>query len=87
LKDEPTAFSSTNLSRDNELKKLRRMCVPEIFLLCHTVLHETQQYQDCLELASMIADEQQTLYKDFSSEELREFLSLLGKSAMAALAG
>jgi len=67
------------------MEELRRACIPQAFLSCHTVLHETQQYQACMELANLVADEGQALYKDFSAEELRGFLSLLHKSALAAL--
>jgi len=69
----------------NELQQLRRMCVPQAFLMCHTVLHETGQYHACLELANLIADEVQALYVDFATEELQGFLSLLHKSALAAV--
>lgn len=88
LKDESaTVFTSSNLRREHELQELRKICVPQIFIFCHTVLHETQQYQACLELAGMVADETQALYKDFSADELRAFLALLHKSSLAALAG
>jgi len=88
LKDESGILPSDTpsaVTRAREMEELRRASIPQVFLLSHTVLHETCQYQECMKLANLVADEGASLYKDFSAEELRGLLSLLAKSAMASV--
>lgn len=41
---------------------LRKLCLPMMCFLLHTVLHSTGQYQECLRLADMVASERHKLY-------------------------
>ena len=54
--------SSCSESRIDEMRSLRQSCLPDLALLLHTVLHSTQQYKRCLQLADVIASELHQLY-------------------------
>ncbi len=50
---------------------LRQLCLPLICFLLHTVLHTTQQYKQCLQLADIIASEQHQLYTVRTANETK----------------
>ena len=41
---------------------LRRLCLPTLCFLLHSILHSAEQYQECLQLADMVASERHKLY-------------------------
>ena len=49
--------------RQKQMGDLRKLCLPMLCVLLHTVLHTSGQYQDCLALADIIASEEYQLYK------------------------
>ncbi len=52
----------TDDARSHQMTLLRQLCLPLMCFLLHTVLHTTQQFQLCLQLADTIASEQHQLY-------------------------
>ena len=58
----PQPDAGVDEQRAHEMKLLRQLSLPPLCYLLHTVLHSTQQYQDCLHLAGVVASEQHTLY-------------------------
>ncbi|OXB72966.1 UNVERIFIED_CONTAM: hypothetical protein H355_006506 [Colinus virginianus] len=71
--------------RTHQMLLLRKLCLPTMCFLLHTVLHSTGQYQECLRLADMVASERHKLYVVFSKEELRKFLQKLRDSSLMLL--
>ncbi|XP_029453089.1 nuclear pore complex protein Nup107 [Rhinatrema bivittatum] len=71
--------------RTHQMILLRRLCLPLMCFLLHTVLHGTRQYQECLRLADMVSSERQKLYTVFSKEELRKLLQKLRESSLMLL--
>ncbi|XP_075713041.1 nuclear pore complex protein Nup107 isoform X2 [Rhinoderma darwinii] len=71
--------------RKHQMELLRSLCLPMMCFLLHTVLHNTEQYQDCLRLADVIASENQKLYKVFSKSELKKLLKKLRESSLMLL--
>ncbi|XP_048789551.1 nuclear pore complex protein Nup107 isoform X2 [Lagopus muta] len=71
--------------RTHQMILLRKLCLPMMCFLLHTVLHSTGQYQECLRLADMVASERHKLYTVFSKEELRKFLQKLRESSLMLL--
>uniref|UniRef100_A0A6I8N2M0 Nuclear pore complex protein n=1 Tax=Ornithorhynchus anatinus TaxID=9258 RepID=A0A6I8N2M0_ORNAN len=71
--------------RAHQMLLLRRLCLPMMGFLLHTVLHRTGQYQECLRLADMLASERHKLYLVFSKEELRRLLQKLRESSLMLL--
>lgn len=72
-------------SRTHQLQLLRQLCLPLICFLLHKVLHSTEQYKQCVQIADVIASEQYQLYKVFRKDELQKMLSLFRDTSLAAL--
>ncbi|XP_038045474.1 nuclear pore complex protein Nup107-like [Patiria miniata] len=72
-------------TRLQQMNGLRGLCLPMLCFLLHTVLHTTEQYRECLALADVIASEDHQLYKVFSRQELRQFLSKQSESSLHLL--
>ncbi|KAL4660279.1 nuclear pore complex protein Nup107 [Arapaima gigas] len=71
--------------RTHQMAMLRRLSLPMMCFLLHTVLHSTEQYQESLRLADIVASDQHRLYQVFSKEELRKFLMKLRESSLLLL--
>ncbi|NXA33693.1 NU107 protein, partial [Eudromia elegans] len=71
--------------RTHQMILLRKLCLPMMCFLLHTVLHSTGQYQECLRLADTVASERHKLYTVFSKEELRKLLQKLRESSLMLL--
>ncbi|XP_076371514.1 nuclear pore complex protein Nup107 isoform X3 [Tachypleus tridentatus] len=71
--------------RLNQMSLLRKLCIPQMSFLLHTILHETKQFKEALQLADIIASEKNQLYKDFSKEELRTLFQKLRESSLVLL--
>ncbi|KAL7307217.1 hypothetical protein TKK_0000940 [Trichogramma kaykai] len=71
--------------REHQMEKLRKLCIPKIVLLLHTVMSEMNEHSECLELADIIASEQHEIYKVFTKEKLREIFRKLCESSLALM--
>lgn len=69
--------------RTNQMVLLRKLCIPQLTLLLHSVLHSSGMYAKCLKLADLVAADKFCLYQEFSQDELQKLLQLLHKSAVA----
>lgn len=67
------------------MDKIRSICIPEITLLLHKVLHLSEDYQGCVRLADEIASENRELYKVYTKHKLAELLSKLAESSLELL--
>jgi nuclear pore complex protein Nup107 len=70
---------------DIELVYLRKLCVPELIILLHTVLHTTKNYAQAVALADIVASEAHGLYECFHRENMRIFLNKVKQSAISQL--
>ncbi|ENN75270.1 hypothetical protein D910_02376 [Dendroctonus ponderosae] len=62
---------------------LRKTVLPEVtFLLC-SVLSESEMYEECVQLADIIASEKHCLYKEFTEEQLSDLLTKIAEAAVA----
>ncbi|XP_059582059.1 nuclear pore complex protein Nup107 isoform X2 [Alligator mississippiensis] len=71
--------------RTHQMILLRKLCLPMMCFLLHTVLHSTGQYQECLRLSDTVASERHKLYMVFSKEELKKLLQKLRESSIMLL--
>ncbi|XP_057613946.1 nuclear pore complex protein Nup107 isoform X2 [Chionomys nivalis] len=71
--------------RTHQMALLRKLCLPMLCFLLHTILHSTGQYQECLQLADMVSSDRHKLYLVFSKEELRKLLQKLRESSLMLL--
>ncbi|XP_039951092.1 nuclear pore complex protein Nup107 [Bactrocera neohumeralis] len=72
-------------NRQIQLEKLRSICIPEMVLLLHKVLHVSGDYQGCVKLSDEIASETRQLYKVYTKHKLAELLSKLSESSLQLL--
>ncbi|XP_036329196.1 nuclear pore complex protein Nup107 [Rhagoletis pomonella] len=72
-------------NRQIQLEKLRSICLPEVVLLLHKVLHVAGDYQGCVKLSDEIASETRELYKVYTKHKLAELLSKLAESSLELL--
>lgn len=68
-----------------QMENLRKLCIPEIVLLLHKVLHLSGEYKDCVKLADQLAAEQGQLYKVYPKHKLAEILSKIVESSLALM--
>lgn len=68
-----------------QMENLRKVCIPEIVLLLHKVLHLSEDYKGCLRLADEIASEQRQLYAVYPKHKLAETLSKIAESSLALM--
>ena len=79
--DDDAAMANTE-QRRTEMEYLRRTCLVETVFLLHTVLHNTRQYKEALEISNMVASE---VYSEFSKDDMKKLLSLFRDSSIAAM--
>ncbi|XP_054844769.1 nuclear pore complex protein Nup107 isoform X1 [Eublepharis macularius] len=71
--------------RAHQMIMLRKLCLPMMCFLLHTVLYRTGQYQEDLRLADLIASERHKLYLVFTKDELRKLLQKMRESSLMLL--
>ncbi|XP_069673510.1 nuclear pore complex protein Nup107 [Periplaneta americana] len=71
--------------RQKQMEDLRQLCIPKVVLLLHKVMHEMEEYTECIQLADLIASEQHKLYKVFNKSKLRELLDRISESSLALM--
>ena len=76
------AATSADEQRRTEMEYLRRTCLVETVFLLHTVLHNTRQYKEAVEISNMVASE---VYSEFSKEDMKKLLNLFRDSSIAAM--
>ncbi|KAJ8917651.1 hypothetical protein NQ315_005098 [Exocentrus adspersus] len=64
---------------------LRSTCIPEVVMLLYSILSESGQHEECIQLADIIASEKHCLYKVYSKEKLGEILTKLCESSVTLL--
>lgn len=72
-------------NRQQQMALLRQLVLPGLCFLLHNILHSTQQFSECMQLADCVASEQHALYKVFRKDEIQKLLKLLRDSSLAVL--
>lgn len=78
-------YEQEDSPRQLQLSLLRQACVPHAALLLSNILTSTERYDQCLELASVIANEQQALHKVCSAEQLVQLIRQLRQAYVKVL--
>ena len=71
--------------RQVELQLLRQSCIPHAALLLCNVLTSTERYDQCLEMANVLASEQHGLHSVCSAEQLVQLIKHLRQSYVKVL--
>lgn len=69
-------------SREQQMKLLRQLCIPKFIVQLHQILHSTDQFVECMQLAEILTLEKNGLYQVFTKDDLQEMLKLLRQSAL-----
>ncbi|XP_001602744.1 nuclear pore complex protein Nup107 [Nasonia vitripennis] len=78
-------LTSEEILREHQLEKLRKLCIPKIALLLHTVMTEMNEQAECVQLADILASEQHQLYKVFSKDRMQEIFKKICESSLALM--
>lgn len=71
--------------RENQMANLRKLSIPKIALLLHSVMSEMNEHAECIQLADTLASEQHQLYKVFPKEQLRDVFHKICESSLALM--
>lgn len=71
--------------RSIQLESLRKLCIPEVVLLLHKVLHLAGEYKECVRIADELANEGRQLYKVYSKHKLAELIGKISESSLALM--
>jgi len=77
--------SARNPHELEQLKYLRKVCIPRVAMQLHSVLYSSERFRACIELAELIADEHFSLFKCFDLEDMEEYLQLVAKCAVVCM--
>jgi len=83
--DDEGMMDEEQAKRQSEMSALRTELIPQTFLLLHSVLHNTGQYQAAINLANLLADESTSNYAAFSKDKIKQFLAKIRESSLAVL--
>lgn len=79
------SFEDENSPRQQQQKLLRQTCIPHAAMLLCNVLTSSHRFSQCLELANVIASEQQSLYQVCSAEQLAQLIKHLRQAYVRVL--
>lgn len=71
--------------RTQKMNQLRRMYIPQLTLIAHTVLHSSSLLRESVQLADIVASEDHRLYKEFTTAQLQDFLRKIRESSLSSL--
>jgi len=83
--DETEMLDEEEEKRRDEMNKLRAEILPQTFLLLHSVLHNTGQFQASILLGNDVVGEHTGNYAAFSKEKIKQFLAKIRESSMAVM--
>jgi hypothetical protein len=78
----PDAEDDSKTQRTAEMEYLRRTCLVETVFLLQSVLHNTKQYKEALQISDLVASE---VFSVFSKDDMKKLLGLLRDSSIAAM--
>lgn len=73
---------------DNRLKQLqglRKLCIPQIILLVHNIMHSAGDYKGAISVADKLMSDDYQLHTVYSKHELTEILAKIAESSLAAM--
>ncbi|XP_052773924.1 nuclear pore complex protein Nup107-like [Mya arenaria] len=85
MSDDQAIDTAIDPQRVEQMQRLRGLVLPGLTVLLHSVLHSSEQFEECVRLADILASEQHTLYKVFQKAELQRLLQLIRDSSLQLL--
>lgn len=72
-------------NRLQQLQAIRKLCIPQIVLLLHNILHSSGDFKAAIKVADDLASEECQLYSVYSKHQLTELIGKVAESSLAAL--
>lgn len=72
-------------NRVQQLNGIRKLCVPQLVLLMHNILHSSGNYKGAIQIIDDLVSEHCTIYKEYSKHQLTELIGKIAESSLAAL--
>lgn len=71
-----------NASESDEMEQVRKLAVPELVWLLHRILHDSGEYAQAVELATVVADDSGRLYECFNKMQIKALLNRIADSSI-----
>lgn len=72
-------------NRLEQLNGIRKLCIPQMVLLLHNILHSSGKYKDAIQVIDDLVSESCQLYEVYSKHQLTEIIGKIAESSLAAL--
>lgn len=72
-------------SRSNQLQGIRKLCIPQIVLLLHNILHSSGDYENAIKIVDDLVSEQYQIYTVYSKHQLTEIIAKFAETSHASL--
>lgn len=72
-------------NRFEQLQGIRKLCIPQLILLLHNVLHSSGNYKAAIQVVDDLVTENCQLYSVYSKHQLTEIIGKIAESSLAAL--
>ncbi|KAK9501224.1 hypothetical protein O3M35_011978 [Rhynocoris fuscipes] len=73
-------------TRQDNMRRLRGLCIPQVFMLLHKVLHSMELYEEAIDLVTLLMDESNRFYNIFNRTQLSDITMKIAESCDAILA-
>lgn len=72
-------------NRQVQLESLRKLCIPDIVLLLHNILHSAGDFKGCVSFADDLVSEKWQLYTVYTKHKLTEIIAKMAESSLALM--
>lgn len=73
------------MNRIEQLNGIRKLCIPQLILLLHNILHSSGKYKEAIQIIDDLVSETCQLYEVYSKHQLTEIIGKISESSLAAL--
>lgn len=72
-------------NRYEQLKGIRKLCIPQLVLLLHNILHSSGDYKGAIKIIDNLVSEDCQLYSVYSKHQLTEIIGKIAETSLEAL--
>lgn len=72
-------------SRSHQIQGIRKLCIPQIVLLLHNILHSSGDYENAIKIVDDLVSEQYQIYTVYSKHQLTEIIAKFAETSHASL--
>lgn len=72
-------------NRFEQLKGIRKLCIPQLVLLLHNILHSSGDFKGAIQIIDDLVSENVNLYSVYSKHQLTEIIGKIAETSLEAL--